>query len=109
MAEQNIQSWSLDTSLPCLQLFGVKVSPFYQYLPLKYWLLIRELLDLSSLTKTALHGQKTERQGSSSIFTALISGFSVSLLVKCGVWLAQVIYKVSFHCKTLNSGLMKLN
>lgn len=44
----------LDTSLLSLQLFGVKVSPFYQHLPLKYWLLSRDLLDWSSVTKRAL-------------------------------------------------------
>ena len=63
MAEQNIQSWSLDTSLPSLQLFGVKASPLYQHLPLKYWLLSRELLDLSSVTETALFGQKDWETG----------------------------------------------
>ena len=93
MAEQNIQSWSLDTSLPSLQLFGVKVSPLYQHLPLKYWLLSRELLDLSSVTETALLGQEDWDTGFQLHLYHCNLWMVSFLIVKCGVWLAPADFQ----------------
>ena len=54
MAEQNLQSWSLDTSLPSPQiaLFSEwSTFPFYWHLPLDYWLLSGKQPNLSSVTE----------------------------------------------------------
>ena len=53
MAEQNLASWFWETSPPSLQIASLLIKatfPFYQHLPLQYWVLSGKQLNLSSVT-----------------------------------------------------------